>query len=746
MSRSKPNPDSDLVVEYADWSGMLPVITQVAFVLSLGLVIGRMTFMETLREPFEAAPGVALPPRGAGAATAVVLNLLCCLPAMLILLRRVIDKTYVLRFSITHALFLAMALLAVFSTFWSSDRFAAAVGSTNLVAAAAMLWSGTQLVRSWARLRLVAGVCFGVLLVLTAHGMIYRLVDLPDTQKAWTEQRDQFMRARGWTADSFALQQFEKNLQSGAILGFSASPNTYAAILVFLGIISAGVVVQRFADRDEFGWGFAVIATLPFVAFALWYTRSRAALATPVIAALMLAVIARFGTSLLRRRKQLFWSAIGTIVLATGALIAHGLYHGTLFHNSLTFRWKYWVGSMRMVREHLALGVGWGNFGPSYLPVRLAEASEEIKDPHNMLVRVLCELGIAGLVILVAFLVRGAWDATRAAAPIPPREQAGRKPDSRQALLMLTSIALVGMLVNACCSIDFSQSADYVLLELLRRLLYFGLLLLGGAVVTLRSKDRAELDSRACPWVLTAMLAALAVLLVHNMIDFSIFENGPLVLFASVFGSVLGVRAPSSAGRPRRSAAVVACTTATVLLAAIAVVGFVIPLVDAEAKARQADAAISSEPPKFNLAAALLKDAFDNAPVRNSDYALRSAKAFMFVPGADAQTLGMLASAIESNGMDPSAPLTRARYQSRRNLPADRSQVLADYARALSLNPMDVETRIEFAEALVRDGNRPAAAAELRKALEIDGKLDPDNPKRLSPSRRLQVEAMATSL
>ena len=44
------------------------------------------------------------------------------------------------------------------------------------------------------------------------------------------------------------------------------------------------------------------------------------------------------------------------------------------------------------------------------------------------------------------------------------------------------------------------------------------------------------------------MLAGLAVFLIHNLIDFSMFEIGPMMLFMLVGGAVLGVRSPSAAG------------------------------------------------------------------------------------------------------------------------------------------------------------------------------------------------------
>src|SRR5439155_824019 len=161
------------------------------------------------------------------------------------------------------------------------------------------MWAATQLVRSWLRLRIVAGVCLGLLLIYVAHGLLHEFVDVPDNIKYWQEHRAEELRRRNWPENSFMATQLEKQLTGGAMIGVDG----------------------------------------------------------------VLAIFA--------------------------AAIGHGLAHGTLPSASLAFRWNYWIGSMRIFRTHPLLGVGWNNFGPSYLAVRAIEASEEIKDPHNFIVRIL---------------------------------------------------------------------------------------------------------------------------------------------------------------------------------------------------------------------------------------------------------------------------------------------------------------------------------------------------------------------
>ena len=89
------------------------------------------------------------------------------------------------------------------STIWAGDKFESLVLAFHLVAAAALFWAMAQLVRSWVRLRLVAGLCLGVLLIYIAHGITYRFYDVPETVRYWEEHRAEEMQAHDWHEEDF---------------------------------------------------------------------------------------------------------------------------------------------------------------------------------------------------------------------------------------------------------------------------------------------------------------------------------------------------------------------------------------------------------------------------------------------------------------------------------------------------------------------------------------------------------------
>src|SRR5690242_1289105 len=115
------------------------------------------------------------------------------------------------------------------------------------------------------------------------------------------------------------------------------------------------------------------------------YVESKTAYATPFIPALILWLAGRYRQRISTHSRQIYAAFVALFILATIAVIGHGLYHHSLLQASLTIRWQYWVGATRLFIHHPWFGVGWANFGDPYLAFRLPLAVEYPKDPHNFI-------------------------------------------------------------------------------------------------------------------------------------------------------------------------------------------------------------------------------------------------------------------------------------------------------------------------------------------------------------------------
>ncbi len=743
MTRTATIPDYDTSIPLlAKW------LNRIALVLTLAILIARLTMLETLRDPSAVSPNTSIPPRAPGANTSVLLDWLSLLPAVLICLRAGLFSRLALVGSAAAVALAGVAAWAVLSTAWAGDKLAAVVGAFHLVSLATVFWTILQLTRDWLSLRLLAAVSVGILLVLVVHGALYTTIDAAELRRNWVEHKTELLQQRNLEADSFAAHQLERKIISGEVPGFAASPNTYGAQLVLLAFVLIGVSVQRICDRAPAGWWIVpALALLPTV-WMIYETDSRTALGTPVLGLIFCAILLGFRPFSPGRRRFFFWLALAVALLGMAALVAHGLHHGTLFHDSLTFRWRYWVASWRIFVDHPWRGVGWNQFGQYYVGTRLPIAAEEIKDPHNFLVRVFVELGLVGGVMFVLWLLRAGWEAAVNVlasetddrldpldlAPTAPLVTSARASNATgvqidaRALALPTVIGVAGILLNIFCTIDWSQEAAYNGFELLKRLLYLCVFVLGASIVVLDPRDASRCDARPAPWLVRFMVIAAALFLVHNSIDFSLWENGAGLLFAMVLAAAIGVQKPRRARPALLQPMLLGAGFLAVLTVSLLIL--VIPIRSAESIAQDGDDALRRGRAEF--AADDYQDAFKAVPY-NGDYAFREAQALLYAGVSGDRTAKSLDQAIAADPLNVGYYVTRAEFN-RRSPQPNAERVLADLRKAVALNPNEVQTRITLADALAGFGRKAEARAAYEESLKYNELLHPDEPKRLNPA------------
>lgn len=725
-------------------------LTRIAFGGAIVLVIARALLPQYLRDTEPLAPlatGEPLPTRAAGPAVGVILDSLTLLLAVFVLLRATMDREWRLLRTWSILPLALVALWAFASTAWASDKFAAAASASTWLAAAGLVFVFAQTVRTWSRLRVVAGIAAGLFLANVAFGIIYRTIDLPDLIEEFERTKLEYFEQRGWEPDSFAAKNFEHRVMQGATGGFAASPNSFAATLVMLGFVTAGLVWQRWRERSEPAWaGILALALLPG-AYILWTTASRTAMAAAMLAGLALAFGFWRRDLLARDRGLTFAGIVALVALGAAAVVVIGVSTGTLPHESLAFRWNYWRGAWGVFAEDPLRGVGFANFGDAYLAHRPPVAAEEVKDPHNLLVRFFSETGVIGGALAAAWLLGFIWSQTRPAARPDDEQQVWRS--APMSLASLTAIILLGIAVHSLAAIDFTADAFYVFLEVVRRGLY-ALLILGAALLgTIRSAQDPQVTTSPAPALLAAMLAGLGAALLHAMVDVVIFEPPVLMSFAMLMGAVVGIRAPEAApGAYRRAIAPLAGAAAIAVISYV--LFFAVPLVVAELKASEADALVRGGKREyafmFEKPLSLYESAAEWSPVQNSDYHRRAALAAAYAQRPPGESEAALLRAIAVNPRSISDRVALAGLYAGAYLEPRLSDAAKIYAQIVNLNPNDLGLRMQYADALARLNRGAEAAEQLERVLWFNDQLNPEEPERLKPEDVEQLQQRISSL
>ncbi|HIK90367.1 MAG TPA: O-antigen ligase domain-containing protein [Planctomycetes bacterium] len=206
-----------------------------------------------------------------------------------------------------------------------------------------------------------------------------------------------------------ARQLFERRLlDSSEPVGPFALANTLGGVLsVAVVLLIAGVLhsLQRQVRISMFSW--CLIGGIVFVlGYCLLLTKSRTAWVGCMVGIMFLIGRQRFGNSV----AGLARIAVGASILVA-ATLGIGVATGAIDREvaleaprSLQFRLLYWSGTAGVIRENPVFGSGPGNFRQIYLRHKTVESSEDILDPHNILLDTWCSAGLVGLIGLAGLL------------------------------------------------------------------------------------------------------------------------------------------------------------------------------------------------------------------------------------------------------------------------------------------------------------------------------------------------------
>ncbi len=286
------------------------------------------------------------------------------------------------------------------------------------------------------------------------------------TMRSRLRRLETLRREMGWTPgeDGASERMFRDRVQASTEpIGRFALANTFAGLLLVAGFLGLGAVIVAVLRRKPFLKGSGTLAGLLIVGYCLWLTKSRTA---------WVGIIGGLAVLGLSARRQHFargpmrWVFVGVAVVLVGMPVAAAL-SGSLDRQvlseapkSLLYRVEYWRATGRLIADHPLLGVGPGNFRQHYLQYKLPGSSEEILDPHNLLLDVWANGGliaVAGLLCLLGIVAKRIWDGPAKADRFDANEADGEtdehQPSATQRGLRLGGIGTASLVLAAGCEL-----------------------------------------------------------------------------------------------------------------------------------------------------------------------------------------------------------------------------------------------------------------------------------------------------
>ena len=341
-----------------------------------------------------------------------------------------------LRWSWADAAVLALILLVGMSSSHAADRRPAITMAWEWAGLGLLYFLSRNLPRTRAESATMAGAVVATAVAVAAYGLYQIPVEFAQLRRMFLARPDFVMLQMGVAPGTPAADAFRNRLFSQEPFSTFALPNSLAGFLVGPLALAFAVALENL-KREGRGSRFKALAfaAVPglILLVCLMLTKSRSAQIGLLVALLVLAWRARRSVP----RKVLAFSGLGLAGLVVGLVVAGvatrqlDIQVVTEAPKSLRYRWEYWRGTWGVITDapspYVSTGLGamstglteqdparssrtfWSGLGPSnfampYLRHKLPEASEEIQDPHNMLLETWATAGLFAMLALLAAL------------------------------------------------------------------------------------------------------------------------------------------------------------------------------------------------------------------------------------------------------------------------------------------------------------------------------------------------------
>ena len=648
---------------------------------------------------------------------------------------------------------------AAISTALAADKLSALVRAAEMTGVWAGAWAIAESLRSNGERRFLLAVLVAAAVGAAAVGIHQQAWGLPDAWQYFQEHREEVLARQNIVPGSYAEKAFIGRFTGGVQAGLG-HPNVLAALLVLGLLVAVGLVREKWSEAGTKGSrGLAVVLALAAgtCAAGLALTQSRAGIIAALVGLWWLGVAWWTRRRTLRLALYLLPLAAGAAAITVAVTVDGPTFESGLL--SLRYRLDYWQATAQVLLRHGLAGVGLENFGLHYTGFKLPTAPEEVRDPHNLVLSMWSNLGLAGLAALVGLAVVAirSWLRTPDIEPGPgPGAGVPGGGAANESLLafLVPTIVIAG------------PAVFYFEMTLAG---WLAAVVIGGSVMVLMGLGSAEEPSRlsvSCRplrSLYAACVAAMAAFALMEQIGTSILE--PPTAWAMLVAICVSLRPPAArswvlslgeddlelAAAPEPGVRLGLWAKFALMLLIMAA-GFsyvrmlLVPFMREDAllaeAARQGDAA--AQEPIFEAVAAANPLSWEPAVFRARAWQQQAAS-----EPAQERSLSLERAMTAYDEALARQPRLRQAYLGlavcRLTMPGSQldrgawEAALGYVEDALRLYPTDIPTQAQKATLLDRLGEDAPALAAYRRLLDLDRRM-PDEDRRLRPDFRAAVE------
>jgi len=361
------------------------------------------------------------------------------------------------------------------------------------------------------------------------------------TIQQYNQDPNSMLQTLGIEPGTLQHWQFERHLLSKDIRGFFTTSNSAGSFLILAFFCALTILLDKIKNRkltsiDPWHIIFpAIVAAAVFAGLVL--TRSKGAIIAWLLSAFAFVVYMLCKNFLASHKKLILIIFILLIPVAVVSIILYGQAHNTLpGGKSLLLRWQYWLASVNAYLEKPLTGIGPGNFSIFFFHHKLPQAHETISDPHNFILSILTQYGPLGLIAFLAVIFVPLLKIIFSKSELISTEDIQFAPKHKKSVIIFASAAILLFIRPILSPIPQSApssqySAAFLVLFIMPAVAFvIGMLLLtSGKLYSPPANQNFTYP----------LFFAAAGLLIHNLIDFAIFEPPVFTAFCAILACII---------------------------------------------------------------------------------------------------------------------------------------------------------------------------------------------------------------
>lgn len=423
----------------------------------------------------------------------------------------------------------------IISTLYAANKRSAITSAIIILSPILMAIMLTCLLDSHAKIKilLITLASLGIVASFQSADQFFIENDLLIQQ--YQDDPDAMLQQFGIEKNSFNNILLEHRLYSKDVRSFFTTGNSAGSFAIFTSFAAIALLAEMLKNRKSFpkfsGNRALAVLLLAFILLGLLLTHSKGAITAFFLAVVIFFFLMRSKRPKLSKNIILAACLVGVLALAYAAAL-YGLRTGRLpGGNSMLVRWQYWNASVKMFLDNHFLGVGGGNFSSYYPQYKTPSAPETVSDPHCFVLSILTQYGplalLGFLIIILVPLWRNSLD------NINLKTTQARNFINLAALCTIFTafviIALRPFILPQTAAPTFDEKI-YVLFSLYAAPAAAFAVGVALFAKTLQTSPK-EYNLQNTHITSIALSCGILGFIIHNLIDFAIFEPGILTAF-----------------------------------------------------------------------------------------------------------------------------------------------------------------------------------------------------------------------